>query len=135
MADNTAVYAFVGWMASVLSYGIFLLWAIAPDSFLKEIGITYYPSRYYALALPSYILVLIIFIIVVYISINMMYTNELDSIYCIRDEYSKRAPTQAQQLANTRSIPDIGDVDIRYISIIHGRVAVGEDNDSRGYPN
>lgn len=121
MADQGAVYAFVGWVASHLSYGIFLVWAVAPDSFLKDIGVTYYPSRYYAIALPAYALVVMVLIGIMYMAINMISTHDPSSIYCIRDEYTRRAPSQAEQLANTRSIPEIGDSDIRYISHIHSK--------------
>ena len=121
MGDNGAVYAFVGWVASNLSYGIFIFWAMAPDSFLRDIGITYYPSRYYALALPAYALVVLFLVGVMYMAVNMIYTHDPSSIHCVRDEFTRRAPSQTEQLTNTRSIPEIGDSDIRYISYIHSR--------------
>ena len=121
MAEHGAVYAFVGWVASHLSYGIFLVWAVAPDSFLRDIGVTYYPSRYYAVALPAYALVVLLLVGVMYMAVNMISTHDPSSIHCIRDEFSRRAPSQAEQLANTRSIPEIGDSDIRYISYIHSK--------------
>lgn len=118
MSENAAVYAFGGWLASILSYLIFLVWAVSPEPFLKRIGITYYPSRYYALALPAYLLVVFLLIGVTYMAINMIYTNDCSSMYTIRDEFSKRAPSKEEQLANARSVPDIGDTDIKYISYV-----------------
>lgn len=115
-ASSAPVYAFAGWVASALVYLIFLAWALAPDAALRRLGVTYYPARYYALALPACLLVLAVLASVAYMAVNMMRTNGPGCIGTVRDEHSRRAPTLARQLASARSIPEIGDSDIRYIS-------------------
>lgn len=51
--------------ASYVISGIFLIiwlsWSLLPDRILNDIGIFYYPSRWWALAIPAWILILMIY--------------------------------------------------------------------------
>lgn len=90
--NATGVYAFVAWIASMVVFIVFLLWAFSPRSFLHAIGITYYPSRYYAIALPAYMIMLIFVINLGYIGINLMMTLEPDDMFTIRDGQTRVSP-------------------------------------------
>jgi hypothetical protein len=39
-------YGFVGWLVTLLSYVLFLLWALLPDKVIHELGIHWYPARW-----------------------------------------------------------------------------------------
>jgi len=113
---TTSVYAFVGWISSICLYLIFLVWALAPESFLHEVlGVTYYPSRYYAVALPAYFLVVLVLICMAYMGLNMLNTLEPEEYGTIRDDYSLRhvAPPCFIQCSTklSASLPDVGDMD------------------------
>ena len=71
---------------------VFLLWAFSPRSFLHAIGITYYPSRYYAISLPAYIIVFILVVNIGYIGINLMMTLEPDDMFTITDGQTRISP-------------------------------------------
>jgi ABC-type Na+ efflux pump permease subunit len=90
--NATSVYAFVAWIASMVVFVVFILWAFSPRSFFHEIGITYYPSRYYAIALPAYIIVVLFIIIMSYIGINLMMTLEPDDMFTIKDSQTRSSP-------------------------------------------
>ena len=90
--NATGVYAFVAWIASMVVFVVFLIWAFSPRSIFHEMGITYYPSRYYALALPAYMIMLVLVIVMSYIGINMMMTLEADDMRTIRDSQSRSSP-------------------------------------------
>jgi hypothetical protein len=62
--NATGVNAFVAWIASIVVFIVFLLWAFSPKYLLHGIGITYYPSRYYAIALPAYIIITVFLIVI-----------------------------------------------------------------------
>jgi PIG-P len=58
----------------------YLVWAYVPESVLQSAGITYYPSKYWALAVPSYLLFIIPVMITAYIGLNMIDTPPLHSM-------------------------------------------------------
>lgn len=47
--------------ASPLETVLYILWAYTPESLLHAHGVTYYPSRYWAVALPAWICVTVVF--------------------------------------------------------------------------
>jgi len=110
------VYAFVGWISSICVYLIFLLWAFCPEKILNEYGITYYPSRYYAIALPSYLIVVHFLVGVGYIGINMMNTFDPDDIRTVMDSHSRRAPSTFTRLGPKDGIPEMADMDWAFVS-------------------
>jgi phosphatidylinositol N-acetylglucosaminyltransferase subunit P len=114
--DNIAVYAFVGKISSTLLFFIYVVWALSSDAFLHRLGISYYPDRYYALILPAYLLVTIVFVVSVYVGYNMMNTNDITSRFTISDEYSRDISPIFHQCNNIDGIPDFGDIDPVYIS-------------------
>ena len=74
------VYAFVGWVLSIASYVVFLIWAFVPDAILVSLGITYFPSKYVAVAIPSLMFVVALLGTVFYIGLNMMRTPDPEDL-------------------------------------------------------
>lgn len=87
--NPTEVYGFVGSITTVVAAVIYFLWAYLPDSFLHSIGISYYPSRYWAVALPTYFMVTVVLAIGCYIGLNFIATPPPTSLNVIYDEYSR----------------------------------------------
>ncbi|OAP64584.1 hypothetical protein AYL99_00556 [Fonsecaea erecta] len=79
-------YGFVLYLASTLAFLIYLLWSYLPSPFLHALGITYYPNRWWSLAIPAWIVMLLIFIYVALLSYNVEYlTLPLTSLECMVD--------------------------------------------------
>ena len=93
------VVVFFNFAMLVFCAVIFLLWAYLPADILHSVGVSYYPSRYahgfatgigkvshccvaryWAIALPSYVCVLVVLVFVMYSGINMMMNPSLDSV-------------------------------------------------------
>ena len=74
------IYGFVGWIGTFILYSLYLIWAFVPDSILHKMGIYYYPSKYWALAIPSIICLTFIFIFILYQSLNMVMTHDIDNL-------------------------------------------------------
>lgn len=87
--NPSEVYGFVGAISTVVATVIFMVWAYVPDPWLHSIGIFYYPSKYWALALPAYAMVTIATIFVFYIGLNFMATPPPSSFNSIFDENSR----------------------------------------------
>lgn len=80
-------YGFVLYLASTLAFIIYILWSYLPSPFLHALGITYYPNRWWSLAIPAWIVILLIFIYVALLSYNVEYlTLPLGSLECMVDE-------------------------------------------------
>eukprot|EP01116_Phalansterium_solitarium_P001621 TRINITY_DN1142_c0_g3_i1.p1 TRINITY_DN1142_c0_g3~~TRINITY_DN1142_c0_g3_i1.p1 ORF type:complete len:149 (-),score=37.40 TRINITY_DN1142_c0_g3_i1:60-506(-) len=85
---KTEVYGFVAWMLTFVGYGAYLLWAYLPTGLLHMMGVTYYPSKYWALAIPTYICVAYVMASVVNFAVNLINTEPLDSFNLITDDKS-----------------------------------------------
>ncbi|XVE78576.1 hypothetical protein DITRI_Ditri13aG0156900 [Diplodiscus trichospermus] len=77
------VYGFVGSITTVVATAIFLVWAYIPEPWLHSVGIFYYPSRYWALAVPTYAMVIIVLAIGFYIGLNFISTPPPTSLTTI----------------------------------------------------
>ncbi|KAF0713087.1 Aste57867_4527 [Aphanomyces stellatus] len=109
-AMQMEIYGFAGWIASIVIFVCYLLWAYVPDEILEDYGLTYYPSRYWALAVPAMLVMTVFMLVVFYIAINWISTAPFDSYNTIRDQYTTTltpAELDVQRDANTPAIADI----------------------------
>ncbi|XP_057807910.1 phosphatidylinositol N-acetylglucosaminyltransferase subunit P [Salvia miltiorrhiza] len=106
------VYGFVGSITTVVFTVIFIVWAYVPDHWLHSIGIYYYPSRYWALAVPAYVMVTILLAITFYIGMNFMATPPPTSLNIMFDEFSRESlsgvPSTEDDEQPIEPITDIG---------------------------
>ncbi|KAI9763046.1 MAG: hypothetical protein M4579_000110 [Chaenotheca gracillima] len=66
---------------------MYLLWSYLPSPFLHQLGISYYPNRWWSLAIPSFLVMTIVYIYVALASYNTGYlTLPMESIENIVDE-------------------------------------------------
>jgi phosphatidylinositol glycan class P protein len=80
-------YGFVLYLFSSLSFLIYLLWSYLPSPFLHALGIYYYPNRWWSLAIPSFIVMLLVYIYVALAAYNVeIMTLPLGSVETVVDE-------------------------------------------------
>ncbi|KAL1920095.1 uncharacterized protein VTP21DRAFT_1241 [Calcarisporiella thermophila] len=114
-------YGFVIYLLSFIAFVIYLLWAYLPEKTLHSLGISYYPSKYWALALPVWTFGLIIFVFVSFMSINLMNTAPFDSFNTITDEHAYVMLTKENYDRNTNVedyIPDLHDIPIGVVNAV-----------------
>lgn len=71
---------------------IYLLWSYLPSPFLHQLGIYYYPNRWWSLAIPSWLVMSIVYIYIALASYNTGYlTLPMNSIENIVDEVANVA--------------------------------------------
>lgn len=76
---------------------IYLLWSYLPSPFLHQLGIYYYPNRWWSLAIPSFLVMTIVYIYVALASYNTGYlTLPMDSIENIVDDAAHVAVVDAR---------------------------------------
>lgn len=113
--SNSSIYSFVGWISSYCMYLCYLIWVFSPRIYLEYIGFTYYPSRYYAIALPAYFLMVYILWNIGYLAYNMMQTADPEDFVTFLDVDTNKLPTKPASLnfviCNVKEgIPEIGDI-------------------------
>jgi len=75
------------YLASSLAFLMYILWSYLPSPFLHALGVTYYPNRWWSLAIPAWIVMLLVFIYVALLSFNVEHlTLPLASLECMVDE-------------------------------------------------
>lgn len=80
-------YGFVLYLFSSLTFLMYLLWSYLPSPFLHALGIYYYPNRWWSLALPSFLVMLLVYIYVALASYNTGHlTLPLSNIETIIDD-------------------------------------------------
>ncbi|KAL9584229.1 MAG: hypothetical protein Q9212_002258 [Teloschistes hypoglaucus] len=80
-------YGFVLYLIACGSFVIYLLWSYLPSPFLHQLGIHYYPNRWWSLAIPSFLVMTIVYIYVALAAYNTEYlTLPMSSIENVVDE-------------------------------------------------
>ncbi|KAK3393575.1 PIG-P-domain-containing protein [Podospora didyma] len=80
-------YGFVLYLFSSLSFLIYLLWSYLPSPFLHALGIYYYPNRWWSLAIPSFLVMLLVYIFVALATYNTeILTLPLGSVETMVDD-------------------------------------------------
>ncbi|MBA0646470.1 hypothetical protein Goklo_014434 [Gossypium klotzschianum] len=85
------VYGFVGSIMTVVATTIYLAWAYIPEPWLHSIVIFYYPNKYWALAVPTYAMVIIVLAVIFYIGLNFMSTPPPTSLTIMFDEFCRES--------------------------------------------
>lgn len=90
-------YGFVLYLLSSLTFLTYLLWGYLPSPFLHALGIYYYPNRWWALAIPAFIVMLLCYIYVALASYNLeILTVPMHSVETIVDGAGKLAAIDAK---------------------------------------
>ncbi|KAL9650215.1 hypothetical protein ABK040_014871 [Willaertia magna] len=87
--NQIEIYGFVGWMITFLLLFTYLVYAFVPESILHFIGITYYPDKYWALAIPSFLCVVWMTLFFFSYFYFHYYAYSLNDIRCIEDKFTK----------------------------------------------
>lgn len=86
------VYGFIGWLTSAAAFIVYLIWAFLPEELLHRFGWTYFPSKYWASAIPSFLCWLWIWYWIGYIAHIHWRLPALNRYESFCDEYSALLP-------------------------------------------
>lgn len=119
-----AVYGFVFYLASFVCFAVYVIWAYIPDPWLHCIGLTYWPQKYWAVAVPVYICMTIILAFVAYTGLILLKTAPITDVSTITDD---KAVYSSEFDKNPDCLPPLQDLDISTVN----RLLYNEDNLSK----
>ncbi|KAJ6808477.1 phosphatidylinositol N-acetylglucosaminyltransferase subunit P-like isoform X1 [Iris pallida] len=111
------VYGFVGSITTVIATVVYVVWAYTPEPWLHALGITYYPSKYWALAIPAFAMVTVVLGLLFYVGLNFMITPPPTSYNTMFDEYSRESSSIiSSEGGGEKPIEPISDIGIDKIN-------------------
>jgi phosphatidylinositol glycan class P protein len=122
-ANKAEIYGFIVWVLTIMFYGkrysaIYILWAFVPDHILKSVGITYYPSKYWAVAIPCYFCMFVLTVQFIYQGLNMLFAKPPTSYCTLEDKHTRKLPADFKE---TAGIPEISDIPINVVNrVLYG---------------
>lgn len=109
------IYGFVLFLVSIVSLVIYYLWAFIPRYLIEMTGITYFPSKYWAISIPIFFLMFILlFGFVLYPAINLFLTPSLTDISTIYDRHYCKSDLKSNDDWN-QGIPRINDLPLDFV--------------------
>lgn len=110
-SPGRSYYGFVLYLLGWAGIVIYLVWALVPHSYLANLGLTYMPQPYWALALPSVvIMLLLVFVFFIYPAINFMLAPPPDDMRTITD--SKAIQKEDYEGTGPYDVPPVYDLPI-----------------------
>ena len=108
---SRAIYGFVVYQVSYILIVVYLIWAYVPDEVLSNLGITYLPQKYWAIAIPTYVPFFILCGILFYIGLNMTRVPQLDDPRTLgSDPFSFKAKREDILLDSGLKLPPVRDI-------------------------
>lgn len=111
---NSDLLGFIIWTFTYIGTGCFLVWIFTPSHILHDFGITYYPNHWWALALPSFLVLLLLFILFGYDAYNKMKTEPATAFSTITDSFARDPPSKS--LGQRQVLPPISDVPLTSVN-------------------
>ncbi|OAG05397.1 phosphoglycerate mutase-like protein [Paraphaeosphaeria sporulosa] len=101
-------YGFALYLASSAAFFLYIVWAYVPSPLLQQMGIHYYPNRWWALAVPCWLVALVVYIYVALASYNTGYlTLPMSSCENLVDEAAQIALVDKRTGAIVRGQPSV----------------------------
>jgi phosphatidylinositol glycan class P protein len=114
------IYGFALLVVSISAFVMYMGWALTPSQWLSSLGLTYFSSKYWVLAVPvSCCTGIFVFGFLLYPAINLILTPSIDSMSTLVDIHSRSCLSSAKdQEPLTSGILPISDLQIEEVNAL-----------------
>ena len=129
MTDTPAYefYGFVVYLLSTITFAAYIGWAYLPEDILHSLGVTYYFDKYWAVAMPAYMLVTAVFFYFGSNTFDILMAPELESASTMTDEFTiMLKPKLSDMNADDEEglIPEISDIPLSLVNqCVYGEIS------------
>ncbi|KAL3283307.1 hypothetical protein HHI36_006455 [Cryptolaemus montrouzieri] len=82
-----------------LFFGLYLIWALVPESYFRSLGITCLPNRYWAISVPIFLLTAFaVSVMIIYPSLGLCMTPDINDLHTIKDKVGCKKNTKMSKL-------------------------------------
>ena len=119
--QQKAIGGFIGWTLVIAGMTAFVLWSCLDEATLHSFGVTYYPDKYWAVALPGFFTMAFLYYWSTYMLMYMRNTKPLCDMHCITDLQARGSKAELGTLSNVQSsVPPIADIPVNVASrVLH----------------
>jgi phosphatidylinositol glycan class P protein len=115
-----AINGFIVWVLTWVGLFMFVVWSALDEDLLHEVQFTYYPDKYWAIALPAIFVMLFAYFLTTYFLMSIRNTKSLNDAYCVTDDDAKpqgkaglgTLSSEASSSKNNCSVPSIADIPV-----------------------
>jgi phosphatidylinositol glycan class P protein len=115
-AGSNIQRATAGFVAWVLTFGgivMYFVWSSLTEDALHAVGLTYYPNRYWAVALPAFAIATALYYTATYWLLYVRNTKALPDLYCLTDPTAREAaPSYCPLTEASPSVPPLSDIPV-----------------------
>lgn len=123
VSQQKAINGFAICILASMGMAIYLVWMFLPDPLLRAVQFTYYPDKYWGVALPAALVMAFLFFWCSYMISYCRNTRKLTSVITITDPHAKpeaRASLGGLSETAKSSVPPITDIPVHISSkILH----------------
>ena len=113
MSQHKAVNGFIAYLLTWASFLIFIVWSGVAEETLHSVQFTYYPDKYWAVAVPAFFTMLAYYYISTYLLMYLRNTKPLTDMFYLTDNQAKGAKPTLGTLAEVEaSVPPITDIPV-----------------------
>ena len=110
---KTELYGFIFFILAQLAFVLWVIWAFVPDTTLRDLGVYYFPSKWWAVALPIWFVVLLITVVLASIFSQLVLAPRMDDVDLLGDNCTQVYDTV---YFDEYDVPAVHDMSISFVN-------------------
>ncbi|PWV17262.1 hypothetical protein C3747_19g579c [Trypanosoma cruzi] len=114
---NVAINGFIAWLLIITVFVTYFFWAFLPRHVLDRTLMSYYPDKYWAVALPAILVISTVYYLSTSFLLVLHRTNPLTDGFCVADADAKEDYHGLESLSDAKEgVPPITEIPVSVAS-------------------